>query len=106
MQLRKSELFFSHTIPFHKFHYNPTFKKIFYSQRLMITSPTLGRLNEGCLEHSPGPGAGHKAVWVPDHREHHGRGDRECILEDIFPCTLNVIDFFILKKRVSIQWYL
>ena len=65
----------------------------------MITSPALGGLNEGCLEYSPWPGAGHETVRVPDHREYHGRRDRECILEDIFPCTLNVIYFFTLKKE-------
>ena len=38
------------------------------------TSPTFSCFNERCLKHSTGPWTGYKAVRIPNHREHHGRG--------------------------------
>ena len=55
----------------------------------LLTSPTFSGINEGCLEHSSGPGTGYKAVRVPDHREYHGRGDVDGS-HNFLPVILNV----------------
>ena len=55
----------------------------------ILTSSTFGGLDECCLEHSPGPGSGYKAVRVPDNRKYHGRGGFYCFL-NLFPSTLSV----------------
>ena len=55
----------------------------------ILTSSTLGGLDECCLEHSPGPWSWHKAVRVPDNRKYHGRGGFYCFL-NLFPSTLFV----------------
>ena len=64
------------------------------------TSSAFGSLNERCLEYSSGPGAGYKAVRVPDHREHHGR----CGINSIFnllPYILHVSDIKIWDMNIQ-----
>ena len=87
------------------FHYS-----IHYSCSNVIftlhTTPTLGGINECCLEDSPRPGTRYKAVRVSDHGENHGRSDFDFIL-NFLPGIPNVgnILFKYQKNKLFYYWH-